>query len=339
MAEGISENDLPSVKFEKEIKELMNYSTLQSYAKNQTGLDVIDSWIQRFQTEVEQYLTDSSKDSSFDPDKRCRHFNYIIITTINKINSLSDDPMQIANWSKKIKNSRDKFFSSNPWLNCNEYKKYTNQNMNILGNFCEDSDFIKKKISDIQNSNQCNSIRNNISSRKDKLAIILQAEMKKGSNYTSINNQCNINNLDSIFPFFTCISSSNSEEPRSPLISGDNPSDSKALQGTLRDGSPSPIRDLHHVEGEPLLISDKDGENNTIGLVSLPILGILVLSFLLYRYTPLGSKFHTNFRNKEHISINQADEATDNILYNESNLGDNYFEKMEYNLSYQTMQN
>ncbi|SBT57121.1 PIR Superfamily Protein [Plasmodium ovale wallikeri] len=86
-------------------------------------------------------------------------------------------------------------------------------------------------------------------------------------------------------------------------------------------------------EGKP----SNDSSSDTIGLVSLPIFGVLALSFVLYRYTPLGSKIHASFRNNEDISINKDYEATNEMLSNISKSNDLYSENMQYNVSYQTL--
>lgn len=43
--QSINKNDFSSVKFEKEIKNIVQYSTLEGYAKNKTADDEINNWI------------------------------------------------------------------------------------------------------------------------------------------------------------------------------------------------------------------------------------------------------------------------------------------------------
>ncbi|SBT01921.1 PIR Superfamily Protein [Plasmodium ovale curtisi] len=263
MTKDISENDLPSIKFEKEIKELMNYRELEN----------------------------SSKDSSFDHDKRCRHFKYLINTIISKITLLSD---------------------------------------NI------------EKLRDIQNSNNGQSILNNISNRKGGLAIILQEETRKGGDYTIIDNKCGINKLDSIFPSIICNSR---VEPASETYAH-TPSSNNFGTGESNDDLVTQLKSSLEVLPYGRQISpaipggsetNNDSSSNIIVLVSLPILGVLALSFLIYKYTPLGSKFHAYYRNKGDIPINQDYEETEQMLSNTPNLNDMYSENMQYNLSYQTL--
>ncbi|SBT50988.1 PIR Superfamily Protein [Plasmodium ovale wallikeri] len=75
--------------------------------------------------------------------------------------------------------------------------------MEILGNFFEDSDFIKKNLSHIQKSKQCQNIFKNISTRKNQPTNIFQDEKIKCRKYTEINKECSIKNLNDIFPSIT----------------------------------------------------------------------------------------------------------------------------------------
>ncbi|SBT72937.1 hypothetical protein, conserved, partial [Plasmodium ovale] len=255
--DDISENDLPSVKFENELKTLMNYTTLEGYVKKQTTIQDIDKWIQSFQSKVEQYLKDSSGDTSLDYDKRCKHFNYLINITISKITSLSHGIVKTNEWSHKIKD----------WRN---------------------SDYIKKKISDIQRSKQCQNILKNISTRKELLTTIFEDEKGKARKYTEINEACSIKNLNTIFPSITCSSSIEPASETDAHTASDNDVDTGESSDRLRTQSSASSRDLSNFRRESFTVtgeseSSSDSSSDAIGLVSLPIFGVLALSFVLYR--------------------------------------------------------
>ncbi|SBS99219.1 PIR protein [Plasmodium ovale] len=340
MIEGIRESDLPSIKFELEIKNLMNYKIFESFVKNETIDEEINNWIQSFQTKVEMYLMKLSENPSFDHDKRCKHFNYLINVTISKISSLSDNMFKTSDWSNKIKEWRKKLFSSNPSLKCNISNIYDSKKK-ILSTFCEDSDFIKSKLNDIQNSIHCNSILNNMSTRKDELISVHKRYMR-GNGFIIIDNNCSTQYLDTIFTSFTCnysvdhVSESDSFSPSGKHGGGEKLGKVLMTQplpssGSLDNERKGPIKALGESE------THNSSSSNYIGLVSLPILGISVLSFLLYKYTPLGSKIYSRFQNKD-IPINEDYEAKDQMLFNISNSNDIYSENMKYNISYQTLQ-
>ncbi|SBT55182.1 PIR Superfamily Protein [Plasmodium ovale wallikeri] len=137
--------------------------------------------------------------------------------------------------------------------------------------------------------------------------------------------------------------------PSSQLVSERGPhsaSHKPVHGGETREGSTGQAlhtsSSLAHGDQESITVSgasetNNDSSSNSIGLVSLPILGISVLSFLLYKYTPLGSKFHAYFHSKEDNSINPHDEVTEQIMTNTSNFKDVYADNIQYDLSYQTI--
>ncbi|CAI7723993.1 PIR protein [Plasmodium vivax] len=217
MTSTISINELPSVKFEKEIKDLMNYTKLEKYDRGKTESDEIDRWIEAFQLKVEAYLKDSSNNLSLNNDKHCKHFNYLISTMINKVNSLSSKLGKKLEWSSKIKECRDKFFLSNNNEMCKESNAYDDSIYKDLGNFCEDSVFIKENIVEIQNSDNCQSIFEYMSTIRDRLQSFHEHQRKRGGIIPEIDNTCNTKNLDDILPSITCNSSvqhqSQLEEP------------------------------------------------------------------------------------------------------------------------------
>ncbi|SBS89333.1 PIR Superfamily Protein [Plasmodium ovale curtisi] len=268
---------------------------------------------------MEQYLTDSSKDSSFDHDKRCKHFNYLINTKISKITSLSDDLQKKADWSKKIKDWRDRYYGSNSNFKCKNFNKYFDSNEKNLDTFCEDSFFINNKITDIKKSVYCQKIVNTISARKGNLESLRARDEIKGI-FTKINDECSTQFLDTIFTSFTCNSSAKRLVAPDVLISSAEHGDGQASSEGLM------------IQPQPSFGSLVDGSH---GSITMP--GVLVCSFLLYRFTPFGSKFLGYFRNKGDIPLNQDYEETAQMLSNTPNLNNMYSENTQYNLSYQTL--
>ncbi|SBS91609.1 PIR Superfamily Protein [Plasmodium ovale curtisi] len=329
MPMSISVNDLPSVKFENELKKNTNYYEFERYKKGFTSEDAIDTWITNFKQKAEQYLTDSYNNSSFNIEKRCKDFNSLITNTISKLGSLSYDFSKTAQRRQNIREWRKRYFNDNPDFMCDEHKKHSGSNIKTLDNFCEDSAFIKEKRNNIKRKVDCENINNNMSSRKAQLRRIHDMNAR-GGRTLEIDSKCNTNILESVFPIIDC----NSIDENESKPHGDhNPSDLLKIRGELESSTEiSP-------HGGVLQTIIESGKNNTIALASLPVLGILVISFLFYRYTPFGSKFHAYFRNKEDISINDNDKVTDQILSGTSQYNDIYSENVQYNLSYQTFQN
>ncbi|VUZ99675.1 PIR protein [Plasmodium vivax] len=339
----ISENDLPSVKFENEIKDLIDYSTFESYKKNITESDKIDKWIESFQEKLEAYSIDSSEDSSPNQDKRCKHFNYLLNFIINKLNSLSRNPLKILEWSEKIRESRKKILlSNNNNLNCNENNRYSGEDDKLLGTFCEDSAFIRGRMNEIENSVYCSNIANNMISRKNILINVRDKKDMRAGRILKFDDKCSIHFLDDIHPSITCNSSVHRQsQVEAPSLndkledSGQSDEQLKMLPLPASGDLTTDIEGLvtTSAESEPI-----DGQSsNTLNTVGLPIFGVLGCSFLLYKFTPVGSIFRSRIQNKGIIPINNDDYSIKQILSNTPNNNDIYSENTQYNISYQTL--
>ncbi|SCA81808.1 VIR protein [Plasmodium vivax] len=342
MTKNISYNDLPSIKFENEIEELMDYRTFKSYKKKETEEGEIDNWVQHFHLKLGTYSTDSSHNLSLNNDERCKQFNYLINTIISKVNSLSNDPLKRLQWSTKIKESRDKFFLSNNKLMCKNSKAYVNSNYKDLGTFCEDSDFIQRNLVEIQNSVHCQKIVEYMSSIKDRLISVHELQRKRTGIIPKIDDNCSSKNLDDILPPITC--NPNVEHPspvEAPALS-DELDDSEQSDKELLMQSPSASGDLKTDSQELVTTSEEiepsDGRSsNTLNTVALPIFGVLGCSFLFYKFTPVGSIFRSRIQNKGIIPINNDGYSTNEVMPNILNTTDIYSENTQYKISYQTL--
>ncbi|SCA83657.1 Plasmodium vivax Vir protein, putative [Plasmodium vivax] len=343
MTTNISYNDLPSVKFENKIKELIDYSIFESYKKNITEEGVIDNWVQSFQEKVEAYLTNSSDNLLLNNDKRCKHFNYLINTIINKVNSLSSNLGKKSEWSYKIKECRNKLFlSNNNILNCNENNKYIDEDYKILGNFCEDSDFIQRNFDEFQNSVHCPKIVEYMSTIKNRLLSVHESQILRGGIVPKIDEKCSTEFLDKIFPTINCNSSvkdspqSDSHSSSVNHVGGDGANEKLMTQQATDHGELKTDRDELVTISEESELSDGQS-SNTFNTVGLPIFGVLGCSFLLYKFTPVGSIFRSRIQNKGIIPINNDGYSTKQILSNIPNTNDIYSEKTQYKISYQTL--
>ncbi|SBT57176.1 PIR Superfamily Protein [Plasmodium ovale wallikeri] len=333
----VSKNDLPSVKFDKEIKDIIQYSVLEGYLTVYPSDEEINEWISQFKSNMEQYLAEPNWGRLPNRDKRCRDFYYITNDIKQKILMINGkDYGKKHNWKNEIEHFSNNYFFPTPSYKCEKISLIYDNNMKMLDDFCEDSAFIKGKLDDIQNSVFCQIIFNEMFTRKGNVIKIQEYDERKQI-YTEVYSTCSTKNLDIIYQVIDCNSTSEYESKTNDVGEADTHVVSQELGGAQRDALLSPIRELLDDGEESLIMTGDSGENNTIGLVSLPIFGVLALSFLLYKYTPLGSKFHNYFRNNKDISIKQDYEETDQILSNTSKLNDTYSENMEYNLSYQTL--
>ncbi|SBS95428.1 PIR protein [Plasmodium ovale] len=340
MTKSISEKDLPSAKFE-ELKDKIQYNTLEGYVNNATTDDNINSWIQSFKSNVEIYLLDSSNGFSLSDAKHCKDFNYLINMITSKINSLPNPIYKLVLWSDEIKQWRVGYFTRNIHLKCNEHDKYKDSRLKDLYDFCNDNIFIKNKLNEIEKSDKCEGIITNMLNRISKLKPKKEKFLRKYELTEISDVPCNPNILDSTFPYFTCISSSKPSSETGEHGTRSSHTDSGESTEIFLTQPPPSFGGSDIGRQESLAVekdeTNSDSSSNSIGLVSLPIFGVLALSFVLYRYTPLGSKFHASFRNNEDVFINKDYEATNEMLSNISKSNDLYSENMQYNVSYQTL--
>ncbi|SBT57014.1 PIR Superfamily Protein [Plasmodium ovale wallikeri] len=340
MTKIISEKDLPSIKFDKDEKDRIHYNTLESYIKSKLEDVKIEEWITQFKTHMEKYLMEPTSEFLLNKDKRCRDFQYLIFDIKQIILNLNKGELGKGYMLKRqIELFHDDIFTRLPFT-CNKIHIIHKSNMKNLDDFCEDSAFIEGNLNDIQNSVHCENIVTNMSTRKDNL-MNLRTQDERKDIFTKINDKCSTKILDTIYPSIDCNSGDKSASehgaPAARINQVDNGKASERLItqttsfGQLKNGETELL--TMPTESE----TDKSSSSNTVGLVSLPILGISALSILLYKYTPLGSKIYAHFQNKD-IPINEGYEATDQMLFNISNSNDMYSESMKYNISYQKLQ-
>ncbi|SBT56809.1 PIR Superfamily Protein [Plasmodium ovale wallikeri] len=344
MSEIISLNDLPSVKYEKELKDSINYNTLENSVKNVIEDEEIHSWVQNFKSKVEEYLTNSPRHFSFNNDKRCKDFNYLIIEIINKIHSLSDNIGRKAKWSNEIKKWRDDYFSRNPSLISDKNNKYWDLQLKDLYDLCEDYLFVQEKLEEIKISDKCESFITKMNEKKEVLNQKRTFFERKIRFMNIPNIPCSHTILDNHIPPINCTPITKPDLAPDADVANDDQLGSGESGDRLRIHLSSSFGGFNDDRQRSSTLregneTNSDSSSNAISLVSLPIFGVLVCSFLLYRFTPLRSKFHGNFLKNVDAPLNKDDKTIDQMLFNTSNLSDNYSENMQYNVSYQTIQN
>ncbi|SBS93780.1 PIR Superfamily Protein [Plasmodium ovale curtisi] len=341
MGKNVQLSDLPSKKFNDLIK-CINYENLKGYNINTTTKEQIDSWIDEFKIKIEEYLSDKPLKELINNDKSCKDFNYIIEEIKQKIHTLFSNPAIQHILTEKIKDWREDYLSRNTDLSCNANSKYRRRELKPFYDFCEDKIFIETKIGDIQKSMECKIIIADMAKRKDTLTPnreIIERQIK----FTEVSGMsCSITILEDTFPPFKCTFNADDTLEPSAVTLSDNHRKDVLLGRAPRTQLSSSFGDLSDKGQESLEMSDESeiqngSSSNDIGIASVPVVGILVLSFLLYRFTPLGTKLHTYLGNKVNIPINQNNDSSEQILSNTPNYEDTYSETMQYNLSYQTV--
>ncbi|SBT83136.1 PIR protein, partial [Plasmodium ovale] len=334
---SVDVSQLPSVKFDKELKSKIDYDTVHNFIKYETTNEQIRRWITKFHANTEEYFKYVSKQPSSSHDKGCREFYYLTYYILNKIHSLRENFMETFTFREEIKSIRDKYFSSSSSFICNTKHNYLKYQEKFLDDFCEDINFINENNDAIQISDQCQSIIDNISSRRVKLTG-MKDFFERGGRSKQITDTCNYEILELKFPPFVCTPNSKPEPLHKASMGSEHHADSQQLGKVLGAQSFSPSGELT-IHGQESFVNPEGGTNNVSPIndiisVSLPILGVSVFSFFLYNFTSFGSKIQTFLKKKNDISINQDDNITNPLSLDASNYEDIYSDNMQYNISY-----
>lgn len=285
--QNIQLSNLPSKKFDN-LKISINYELLQSYNKNTISTEKISSWIENFKTNIEKYLINQSAQGLIQKNKGCKDFNYIIEKIKQKIHSLFNNITDIYKWTQEIKNWRSNYFRSNTDLKCNENDKYIKPVLKDLYDFCEDKIFIEENLRDIESSLECQSIYADLSERKVQLKknqSIIERHIER-KHIPDIS--CSTEILNSTFPSINCSVIYKHAPVGGAHISNANHNGIEESKERLVNQSMHTLHELSNREQGLYTVQRKnetnsDSPSNSIGFVSFPILGTLVLSFLLYR--------------------------------------------------------
>ncbi|SBS91918.1 PIR protein [Plasmodium ovale] len=340
MGTSIKLSDLPSRKFDG-LKSSINYDILQNYATKKASY-ADNHWIDEFTTNIDNYLRNQSVSELISKDKGCKDFNYIIQNIRDKIYTLVNGHGIQFFLIDKINSWRDNFISLITGLKCDKQNNYWHRQLKDFYDYCEDKIFIEAKIGDIQKSEKCESIIQNMNQRRDSLKINQSIFHRQIGSRSIDNMPCSHTILDTTFSHITCFSSPQLVSKQVAHSASFNHVDGEEMRERstgqpLHTSSSLPHEDQESMTAPGANETNNDSSSNSIGLVSLPVLGISVLSFLLYKYTPLGSKFHAYFQSKKDNSINPHDEVSEQIITNTSNFKDVYTDNMQYDLSYQTI--
>ncbi|SBT56992.1 PIR Superfamily Protein [Plasmodium ovale wallikeri] len=221
MGTSIKLSDLPSRKFDG-LKNSINYDILQNYATKTTSY-IDDPWIDEFTTNIDNYLRNQSVSELIKNDKCCKDFNNITQNIKDKISSLVKDKGTQFFLLDKVNKWRDNFFSLHPDLKCDKQNNYWYRELNDFYDYCEDNIFIEAKIGDIQKSEECDSIIQNINQRRDALKKN-QPIFQRKIGFRSIDNMpCSHTILDNTFSFITCMPSSQLVSERGPHSASHKP--------------------------------------------------------------------------------------------------------------------
>ncbi|SBT33131.1 PIR Superfamily Protein [Plasmodium ovale wallikeri] len=263
----ISTSDFPSKNLYKILEESIDYNDINDYINNEGYETYAVSWSTNLQTKLESFLKSYiSHASNDDHKKRCRDVFHILDDLIRKIKK-SDNSEDLTYVEEAINNC---IVSYVPAHGCDTSFRISVEDENIIENrkkiddFMEDTIYINNKIEQINLSANCTDIRNYVETQKTLLNLMLTHDNDKYADILTFYGKSRNDKLDDIIVEITCNSSKQDGDVAIPGNSGE----SGASVGQI-----------------------------SISLV-FSLLGILIISFFSYNFTPFGPWLNTTLRKK-----------------------------------------
>ncbi|SBT56813.1 PIR Superfamily Protein [Plasmodium ovale wallikeri] len=306
MATGISTDDLPSKKYDKELKNGIHYDDIDKNIESTEFSSEDSFWSTQIKKYLENYVNSNvDKWTDSNEGKRCRDLNHILNSIIKKIKT-----KQPYNSSYDLVegyiNSATTYSLQVQTRNCfrdskDNYDLDYIENKKNIDDLCEDITFIKDKFSEIHNNN-CKQIESYIDQQITTLKPIYTNLQTK---YSPILEYYNFKSFDDFNDTITKLKSKCEEFAATSSLVGH--------QGGMQQYS-----------------------NRSVSIIAVTSLsGILSSFFLLYKTTSFGSilnnlvgkkiKFGNNLSDESyHETLEDISESSHdggyNILYN--SLGD-----------------
>ncbi|SBT51016.1 PIR Superfamily Protein [Plasmodium ovale wallikeri] len=279
MTNSIHVNDLPSKKYNDELKEQIHYQEIVQNIESETFAPEDKFWSTTLHKYLEEYISKYVDTWSVSNDKkRCRDLNNILDSIIKKIKNKKTYDESYNLTIGYINNSATSHLRVNTHECIRESKLTTHYNdieyMKKIDDLCEDIDYIKNRISEI-NSVKCEEIKNYIEQQITELENIYRTSDNKYSDILEYYGFKSFDDFDDI-----------SENIKSKCKEGTEASTLAGNQGEM---------------------SQHSGRYASIG-AAISLSGILSIFIFLYKTTNLGSILNTLIQNKTKFGKNLSDE-------------------------------
>ncbi|SBT57557.1 PIR Superfamily Protein [Plasmodium ovale wallikeri] len=273
-------DDIPSKKYDKELKNGIHYEEIDQKIESETFTAESIFWSTTLHKYLGDYInnyTNTWKDSN--EKKRCRDINHILNFIIKRIKEKKPYHTSYDIIPTYINNYADSHFMIWGYVCTRDSKLSTHydyiENMKKIDDLCEDVIYIKEKISKIH-KNDCKEIENYLDQQIPNLKNIYTSS---STNYSDILGYYGFTSFDEIDNIVKDFKSKCQEGTTGASLAGD--------------------------QGE---VPQHSGKNASIIAVT-SLSGILSSFFLLYKTTSFGSILNTLIRKKIKFGNNLSDEA------------------------------
>ncbi|SBT73785.1 PIR protein [Plasmodium ovale] len=306
---SISVDELPSNKFGSIWNEGICYNEVNDIIADKKGPVHAFRWKEnvreKFSINLEEYKV-KIKDNTL--EKRCRDLYYLIYDKLYQLKKLSGYSNIYDSIKAAIMNNIDSAFLNIRYPSClsvtnkEDYYKHIDINdSKRVDDLCEDIKYIDNNIIRINSSSECKQIKEHIYGRNNSLKTTYNSG--KYSDILKHYEFLSFNKLDSIIEKIKCNSDANTEQT--------------ALKG---DSLEIPQLSVEHL---PMA-------------VIFSFLGILLIFFFLYKFTPAGTWLKIQIRKKLKLDNNLTEETENELLEGTSECIRNNPYDDKYNILYNT---
>ncbi|SBT72468.1 hypothetical protein, conserved [Plasmodium ovale] len=302
MTNGLSKENLPSIKHLIELKKIMHYNDIHEGINNSAHAEKANTWISNINSYASSYLEKypiQSNDKKH--NKRCRDLAYFLEDIKTKITAsrIFDGyfSVMIGNIDNYLKSMLKVEGYDDCPIDLTDNSELYTQNKKKMDDLCEDITYINEKMNEINNSSQCTDIKDHIIEQRRSVREKYDLSSYEYFDILKYYSYETFENIESTIEKIKC-----------------KTHNSVASEGT----------------------SQSSGEHTPI-LIVLPLLGIVLISFFLYKFTSLGTLLNTKITKKiKHWKIIN-DKETDEILENTSDIPQTYLHDKEYHMLYNTL--
>ncbi|SBT55697.1 PIR Superfamily Protein [Plasmodium ovale wallikeri] len=302
MTNGLCKDNLPSIKHFIELQQSMHYNDIRDSIKNTQLVSQANTWTSNINSYASSYLKKYPiQSNNKNHNKRCRDLAYFLedIKTRIKASPLFDgnNSYIIGNIDNYLQHILVAEGYDDCPKNSTDENKLYTENNKKLDDLCEDITYINEKLIEINNSSQCKEIQDYIVGQEKSVRLTYNHSSSEHCDILKYYSYDTFENIEKIIKKIKC-----------------NNNHGDASEGT----------------------SQSSGDHAPI-LIVLPLLGIVLISFFLYKLTPLGPLLNTKIMKKIRYWKIINDKETDEILENTSDIPQTYLHDKEYHMLYNTL--
>ncbi|SBT72985.1 PIR protein [Plasmodium ovale] len=298
----LTSDDLYTSKFDEEWKNSIRLDSLHNAYSGYPIEGTMENWIDNFKTVLlNSMITNSSENDENIRAKRCRDFNYWVDYVKYYIQNMKNTKGNIDNEIGKFTIMVEALFKSTSIYKCKrEMRDYSIQThmRKELDDFCENRNhlFTQSTTNETKRKKLIKLIKDKYKDFYRHKLIPADSSQKEGSIF-HISDECTLHDITKTFLYYMC---------HGKTISPSDYWNSYTLKCSPDDTLDN---EEYFVSGE--LSEDSNPPRTPFVIVlstSLTLLGIALIYFILYKFSPLGTYIHKSKMRKINDNINEFED-------------------------------